>query len=59
MLTKLYMAGKMGEKVRRTKTKLNRMINVSSVILELMNLGTVRVGVPQVNLRQPIIPKIS
>jgi hypothetical protein len=35
------------------------MINVSSVILELMNLGTVRVGVPQVNLRQPIIPKIS
>jgi hypothetical protein len=43
MPTKLYMAEK------RTRTKMNRMIDVSSVILELMNLGTVHVGVPQVN----------
>jgi hypothetical protein len=47
---KLYMAEKRKEKERRTKTetKPNRMIDVSSVILELMNSGTVHVGVPQV-----------
>ena len=52
MPTKLYMAEKRNEKERRTKTKVNRTIDVSSVILELMNLGTVHVGVPQVNPRQ-------
>jgi hypothetical protein len=35
------------------KTKLNR-IDVSSVILELMNLGTVHVEVPQDNPYRPI-----
>ena len=54
MPTKLYMAEKRNEKERRTKTKLNRMIDVSSVILELMNLDIVRVGEPQVNPRQYI-----
>jgi hypothetical protein len=34
------------------------MIDVSSVILELMNLGTVHMGVPQVNPSQPIAIKI-
>jgi hypothetical protein len=59
MPMKLYMAEKRNEKERRTKTKLNKMIDVSSVILELMNLGTVHVGVPQVNTRQSITIKIS
>lgn len=58
MPMKLYMAEKRNEKERRTKTKLNRMIDVSSVILELMNLDTVHVEVPQVNPRQPILTKI-
>ena len=56
---KLYMAEKRNEKERRKKTKLNRMIDVSSVILELMNSGTVHVGVPQVNARQSITIKVS
>jgi hypothetical protein len=59
MPTKLYMAEKRNEKEGRTKTKLNRMIDVSSVILELMNLGTVHVGVPQVNPRQSITAKYT
>lgn len=59
MPMKLYMAEKKNEKERRTKTKLNRMIDVFSVTLELMNLGTVHVGVPQVNARQSITIKIS
>lgn len=58
MPTKLNMAEKRNEKERRTKTKLKRMIDVSSVILELMNLGTVHAEVPQVNPRQPIPTKI-
>ena len=58
MPMKLYMAEKRNEKKRRTKTKLNRMIDVSSVILELMNLDTVHVEVPQVNPRQSILTKI-
>jgi hypothetical protein len=33
------------------------MIDVSSVILELMNSGTVHVGVPQVNLVNLFLPK--
>ncbi len=59
MPTKLYMAEKRNEKegMTKTKTKLNRMIDVSSVILELMNLGTVHAEVPQVNPRQLFLPK--
>ncbi len=57
MPTKLNMAEKRNEKERRTKTKLNRMIDVSSVILELMNLGTVHAEVPQVNLVNILLPK--
>ena len=41
------MVEKRDEKERWTKTKLNKMIDVSSVILELMNLGTVHVEGPQ------------
>ena len=58
MPTKLNMAEKRNEKERRAKTKLNRMIDVSSVILELMNLGTVHAEVPQVNPGQSILTKI-
>ena len=52
MPTKSYTVEKRNEKVSWTRTKLNKMIDVSYVILELMNLGTVHVEVPQANPRQ-------
>ena len=52
MPTKSYTVEKRDEKEKWTKTKLNKMIDASSAILELMNLGTVHVEVPQANPRQ-------